>query len=171
MKTINHILFATITTIVSIFTFISCEKSGDTTSPVINLIAPAEGAELMAGKDIHFDMELSDNEMLKSYKVEIHNNMENPHNHEKVIRTLSLKSEAATYFSYQHSWDVSDKKNAHIHHHEIEIPEDVIPGAYHFIVYCTDAAGNESHVTRNIAIVPNDGSDDDDHDHDHDHDH
>ncbi|MDR0394622.1 MAG: DUF4625 domain-containing protein [Tannerella sp.] len=168
MKTVNNIITTII--VLTTFTFISCEENGDTTSPLIHLIAPAEGAELMAGKDIHFDMEISDNEMLKSYKVEIHNNMENPHSHEKAIKALSLKPEAATYFSYQHSWDVSDKKNAHIHHHEIEIPEDAISGAYHLIVYCTDAAGNESHVTRNITIIPDDGSDDD-HDHDHDHDH
>jgi hypothetical protein len=166
MKTINNILFAVIITIVSTFTFISCEKSGDTTPPVINLIAPAEGAELMIGKDIHFEMEISDNKMLKSYKVEIHNNIEDPHDHENTAKTLSLKS-GTSYFSYQNSWDVSDKKNADIHHHEIEIPEDIILGDYHFIVYCTDAAGNESHVARNIVLIPNDG-DDDDHDHDHD---
>jgi hypothetical protein len=167
MKSIKSTLIAIITTILSILTIVSCEKSGDTTSPVIHLNAPTEGAELMAGKDVHFDMELSDNEMLKSYKVEIHNNMESPHGHEKAIRPLHLKS--GSYYSYQQSWDVSDKKNAHIHHHEIEIPEDVIPGAYHFMVYCTDASGNESHIALNISIVPHDGSDDDDDDHDHDH--
>jgi hypothetical protein len=169
MKSINCMLFAIITTILSAFTFISCEKSGDTTPPVINLIEPEEGAELMAGKDVHFEMEISDNEMLKSYKVEIHNNIENPHSHEKSMKIRSLKS-GETYFSYQNSWDVSDKKNADIHHHEIIIPEDVIPGEYHFMVYCTDAAGNESHITRNVVLIPNDGSEEeDDHDHDHDH--
>lgn len=156
MKTINNILFAVITIIVSTFTCVSCEESGDTTPPVIELIAPAEGAELMAGKEIHFDMNISDNEMLKSYKVEIHNDIENPHDHE--AKLLSLKAGEADYFSYLNSWDVSDKKNTNVHTHEITIPEDVIPGAYHFMVYCTDAAGNESHIARNITIIPHDGS-------------
>ena len=94
-------------------------------------------------------MEVSDNETLKSYKVEIHENMSNPHNHGNGLRS---DSETA-YFSYQNTWnDIEGLRNKKVHHHEIVIPEDVEPGAYHLIVYCADAAGNESHVARKIVL-------------------
>jgi len=65
------------------FLFTSCDE-GDTTKPVIELIEPEEGAELLIGSEngVHFEMDLSDNEQLASYKVEIHNNFgENYHGH------------------------------------------------------------------------------------------
>lgn len=129
-----------------VLVFNACsDDSGDTTKPVIVLNAPVEGAVLKIGSDIHLDMDLSDNEMLSSYKIEIHNNMENPHDH----GTTKTKME---YFSLNKSWDVPGKKNTHVHHHDIIIPENAIEGPYHFIVYCTDAEGNESYVARNIVL-------------------
>jgi len=148
MKATNKILLLSISVIVSVFNFISCDDSGDTTAPVINLIAPAEGANLKIGSDIHFDMEISDNEMLKSYSVEIHNNFNN-HGHD-------LKSgETTKPFQFNKSWDVSGHKNKHEHHHHIEITEDATPGDYHLMVFCTDAAGNEAHIARNIILSHN----------------
>lgn len=161
MRTIIKILFLSIISIITSISFTSCsnDNDGDTTPPAINLTAPAEGAVLKIGSDIHFDMELSDNEMLSSYKVEIHNNFDG-HNH-----TKSLKAEdATTAFAFQKTWSVAGQKTAKIHHHEIIIPENAIPGNYHLMVYCTDAAGNESYVARNI-VLSHDGEDDD-HDHD-----
>ena len=89
MRTIIKILFLSIISIITSISFTSCsnDNEGDTTPPVINLTAPTEGAVLKIGSDIHFDMELSDNEMLSSYKVEIHNNFDG-HNHTK---SLSLR--------------------------------------------------------------------------------
>lgn len=43
-------------------------------------------------------------------------------------------------------------KNASIHHHEILIPANATPGNYHLMVYCTDAAGNEAHLARNVVL-------------------
>ena len=160
MRTIIKILFLSIISIITSISFTSCsnDDEGDTTPPAINLTAPAEGAVLKIGSDIHFDMELSDNEMLSSYKVEIHNNFDG-HNH-----TKSLKAEdATTAFAFQKTWSVTGQKIAKIHHHEIIIPENATPGNYHLMVYCTDAAGNESYVARNI-VLSHDGEDGD-HDH------
>lgn len=160
MRTIIKILFLSIISIITSISFTSCsnDNDGDTTPPVINLTAPTEGAVLNIGSDIHFDMELSDNEMLSSYKVEIHNNFDG-HNH-----TKSLKAEdGTTAFAFQKTWSVTGQKIAKIHHHEIIIPENATPGNYHLMVYCTDAAGNESYVARNI-VLSHDGEDGD-HDH------
>lgn len=130
------------------FGLISCsEDSSDTVKPTILLNAPEEGALLKVGSHIHFEMDLEDNEELRSYKVEIHSNFDN-HGHD----TKAESTDETVAFSFNRSWDVSGSKNAHIHHHEIEIPANATHGAYHFMVYCTDAAGNESHLARNITL-------------------
>ena len=146
MKTKIKFSIACLMAISSVFLY-SCENNeeGDTVKPVINLIEPKEGDVLKIGDEngIHFDMELSDNVMLKSYKVEIHSNF-NGHVH--------ARSTASTVdFTFNKSWDIS-QKNASIHHHEIKIPANATPGNYHLMVFCTDAAGNESHIARNIVL-------------------
>ena len=58
----------------SVFAFISCDDSdSDTTKPVIELSEPEEGQELKIGDEhgVHFEMDLSDDVMLKSYMIEI----------------------------------------------------------------------------------------------------
>lgn len=145
MKT--RILLIVLSIIAISFGFTSCsDDDGDTTKPIITLHAPEEGAKLKVDSHIHFDMYLEDNEELRSYKVEIHNNFDG-HGHTKAESTGETVD-----FSFNRSWDVSGLKNKNIHHHEIEIPANATHGAYHFMVYCTDAAGNESYVARNIVI-------------------
>ena len=116
---------------------------------VINLIEPEDGEvfKIGDGHGIHFDIELSDDVMLKSYKVEIHSNFDG-HVHSMTTRSTSETVD----FTFNKSWDLSGQKNVSIHHHEIVIPENATPGAYHMMVYCTDAAGNESHVARSIVL-------------------
>lgn len=143
--------------------FISCDKDedSDTTKPVILLNEPEEGQALQIGnlKGMHFDMDLSDDVMLKSYKIEIHNNFDN-HPHSR--GNAAVNAEETVDFIFNRSYDVSGQKNAHIHHHDIKIPANATPGAYHLMVYCTDAAGNESHIARNI-VLSNDVEDEDHH--------
>ena len=150
MKTKNKFSIVCLIVISSIF-FYSCENNedGDTEKPVINLIEPMEGDVLKIGSDIHFEMELSDNVMLKSYKVEIHSNFDG-HVH---VRSIA----STVDFTFNKSWDIP-QKNAAVHHHEIEIPENTTPGNYHLVVYCTDVAGNESHIARNIILSHTDNN-------------
>ncbi|MDR1602107.1 MAG: DUF4625 domain-containing protein [Tannerella sp.] len=157
MKAINLYSIIGLAAILSLW-FVSCEKESDTEKPVINLIEPAEGDILQIGSDVHFEMELSDNVMLGSYKVEIHSNFDN-HGH-----AATKADDADVAFFFERSWDVSGKKNADIHHHEIEIPENSIPGDYHLMVYCTDAAGNEANVVCNV-VLSHEGGEDHDHEH------
>ena len=55
-------------------------------------------------------------------------------------------------------------KTAHIHHHDIVIPANATPGDYHLMVYCTDAAGNQTYIARNIVLSTT--AEEDDHHHD-----
>ena len=62
-----------------VFVFISCDDSdSDTTKPVIELHEPEEGQALKIGSEygVHFEMDLSDDVMLKSYMIEIHSNFD-----------------------------------------------------------------------------------------------
>lgn len=142
------------------FTFVSCTESGDNTKPVINLESPGDGEVLAAdGEGIHLEMELSDDVALASYKIEIHNNFDG-HDHSKAADDDS----ATVDFSFNKSWnDIAGQKNAHVHTHEIVIPVNATHGAYHFMVYCLDEAGNETYVVRNVEIEA-EGSEDHHHD-------
>jgi hypothetical protein len=129
---------------------VSCSKDDkDTTKPQILILEPVEEQVFHPGEAIHFGAEFLDNEELSSYKIDIHPN-EDGHDHK------STKGEGE--WSFQKSWQFeAGKRNANIHHEEILIPTEVdgVPihtGDYHFLVYCTDKAGNESWVAVAIEI-------------------
>lgn len=150
MKTIKIFSIIALGAFFSLASCSSDDNNVDTVRPNLNLIAPAEGAVLVAGQDVHFDMEVSDNVMLGSYKIDIHNNFDN-HNHPS---SVSLKAAEPTVdFVFNRVWALDGQKNADIHHHEIIIPANATPGKYHFVVYLLDAAGNETKEARNITIV------------------
>lgn len=155
MKT--KIFYFIISTLLLTNIFTSCENDKDTTPPVIELISPAENQSLLIGNThgIHLDMNLSDNEMLASYKIEIHNNFDG-HEHSRNGQN-GMENEPIPFF-FSKSWNLTGLRNTNIHHHEIVIPANTIAGKYHMIIHCTDAAGNESHIARNI-ILSNDGDD------------
>lgn len=147
---------------ISSFVFISCDKDedSDTTKPLIQLHEPAEGQALQIGNanGMHFEMDLSDDVMLKSYKIDIHSNFDHhPHS-----RSNDAANAETVVFTFNRSYDVSGQKMAHVHHHDIIIPANATPGDYHLMVYCTDAAGNESYIARNISLS-NDVEDEDHH--------
>ncbi|MDR1357442.1 MAG: DUF4625 domain-containing protein, partial [Tannerellaceae bacterium] len=106
MRTNNFISILCLAAI-SVFTYVSCE-SGDTTKPVINLIEPAQDDVLEIGESVHFEMEVSDNDQLREYKVEIHSNFDH-HTH----ATLRADEGETVDFFYENTWsDISGKKNA-----------------------------------------------------------
>ena len=148
------------------FSFAACgdDDVADTTLPVIDLDEPEDGDELLIGAEVHFECDFSDNEMLGSYMIEIHSNFDG-HTHKSPTR-------AGESFFFKKSYELTGLRNAHIHHHDIVIPENAAEGHYHLVVYCTDAAGNQSLVAREIIFSHDaeehhhhhDGDDDDDED-------
>lgn len=143
--------------------FTSCsDDASDTVKPTIELISPEEEATLAVGSEIHLEMILEDNEMLSSYKIDIHDAAGHTH-----ASKAENTGETVT-FTYSKSWDISGSKNTHVHHHEILIPENAKHGAYHFMVYCTDTSGNESFIVRNITL---DEEGEDGHHDEHEHEH
>ena len=68
--------------------FTGCkEEPIDTTKPVIELIEPEDNDSLRIGDEhgVHFEMKLSDNDLVKSYKIDVHNNFDG-HSHTRDLR-------------------------------------------------------------------------------------
>jgi uncharacterized membrane protein len=149
MKTNNFYMFIIGLTAAFSSLFVSCDD-GDTTKPVINLIEPEDGDSLQIGGEsgVHFEAEFSDDEALASYKIEIHHNFDG-HDHDQ-LRAAS--DEETVDFTFEKTYDLSGKKNADVHHHDILIPENATPGDYHLMIYCTDASGNEAHVAVSVVL-------------------
>lgn len=186
--------------------FTSCAKEElDNEKPVIVLTSPAEEEAVRPGSAIHFEVTLSDNEALASYKVEVHSAFDG-HGHSTSAATVTGSSplvagdatigsggattgvdaattgtgDATTLAGYtttrttetaqpfERTWLESDfialgeepiagKRSVTLQHSHILIPDSiggrsVQEGHYHFILYCTDAAGQESSFTREILI-------------------
>ena len=90
----------------SAFVFVSCDNddSSDTTKPLIELHEPEEGQALEIGNEhgVHLEMDLSDDVMLKSYKIEIHSNFDHH------SQGGNSRAAAATVdFSFNKSYDIS----------------------------------------------------------------
>lgn len=161
-------IFFYVLSVVLCFSFYACsEDDADTTKPVIMLDEPEDGDSLRIGESVHFEADFSDDEALGSYLIEIHNNFDG-HGHK--ISSSQTRGEDTEAFYFKKSYDISNLRNTHVHHHDIVIPENATPGAYHLIVYCTDAAGNQAMVARDI-ILSHDAESHHHHDHDDDHDH
>ncbi len=131
--------------------FASCEKEeADTTKPTITVNAPGDEEVLYTGVDVHFDVDFADDVELKSYKVDIHSNFDGHEHKNPTADSIA--------WTFQKSWSFdAGLKNSHVHHHEIVIPTEVdgvklATGDYHFMIYCTDAAGNESYVAIPVEI-------------------
>ncbi|WP_291528083.1 DUF4625 domain-containing protein [Bacteroides sp. UBA939] len=142
--------------------FTSCDdKNRDTTPPVIDVQSPSDEEVILIGDEhgIHLEMDLSDDIMLLSYKIQVHSNFDG-HGHDHDHDTRS--GEETVPFHFEQSYNVTDR-TAHIEH-DIEIPANATPGDYHLMVFCTDEAKNDSEVVRSIVL----STGDEDHDHDHD---
>lgn len=130
--------------------FVACsDDDNDTTKPVIVINEPEDEGAIKTGSLLHLDMDLSDDVMVASYKVDIHNNFDG-HTH----TSASTKADGDSItFTYNQSFDVN-QKNHHVHDH-IEIPILARQGKYHVVVYCTDTSGNESYVAKSVVFDAN----------------
>ncbi len=133
------------------FGLMGCSQDDvDTEKPVIEVKEPHDHAEFHPGDEIHVDIEFSDNVGLKEFKIDIHYGGD--HSHKSLLDEIE--------WSFLHI-EAIDGRNKHVHMH-IDIPHNAKHGEYHFLVYCTDQAGNEAMVALEIEI-------EDEHGHGHEH--
>lgn len=128
---------------------VSCSSDDnflDSSAPTIAVEEPTMHKEYALGDVIHFDALFKDNVELGSYKIDIHSNFDG-HQHGGIVSYHTHKP-----WTFQESFSIpSGKTEYHVHQH-IDIPNDILPGDYHFGVILIDAAGNESQVYLEIEI-------------------
>lgn len=133
----------------------------DTVDPVIAINEPHDEDGFAPGGEIHFDALFTDNVALASYKIEIHEDFDG-HTH-----GFTKQAEQDNPWSFEQVFNIPAGQKSFTAEQHIDIPEmlngeAISEGAYHFGVFVTDAAGNESQAFLEIHI---------EHDHDgHDHD-
>ncbi|GHA37885.1 hypothetical protein GCM10007103_19310 [Salinimicrobium marinum] len=164
MKTRLIYLFS----IIASLSLTSCSEDDDvaidTQAPQISIAEPHEEEEIAPGGEIHFDAIFTDNVELASYKVEVHNSFDG-HTHS----VLKQENGQDNPWSYSEVFTIEAGQTSFEAHHHIAVPaeingEPVSEGHYHFGVYVTDAAGNESQAFLELHIEAR-HEDHDDHDH------
>lgn len=122
--------------ILPVFVLMGCdEEDVDTEKPVIEVVEPLDHAEFHPGEEMLVELELSDNVGLKEFKIEIHYGGDHTH---------KALAEGEEEWSFIHIESI-EGRNMHMHM-DIDIPQDAKHGLYHFLVYCTDEAGNEAWI-------------------------
>lgn len=142
----------------------------DTEKPTVTINEPEEGEVFEVGGELHFDILLSDNQMLASYKVDIHNNFDG-HTHSGIIKAdnnLTRQQTDVAPWSYNETFEIEGNQTTFEAHEHIAIPDNVAEGNYHLGITVIDAAGNQEQAYVQFAIGhDHDHGDDDDHDDDH----
>ena len=120
----------------------SCKKDDvDAEAPKIVEFS-VDNTTVAAGNEIHADLNFTDNEALKSYKIDIHDNFDG-HSHGKVGQR----------WSYQEIVEISGKD--FVDHKHVDVPADAFSGPYHFTLYVLDAEGNQSEFSEVDLVITN----------------
>ena len=132
---------------------VSCsdDDKGDTTRPTAELIEPAQGSVLKIGAAVNLVLHLSDNDGLSSYRVNIHS--AKGHTHEETKAAAGDQNDGEEIVIFDKSWNLAGTKDTTINHQEIIIEDNIEPGDYHFMVYCTDKSGNEAEYQINTVDI------------------
>ncbi len=115
------------------FGFMACsDEETDTEKPLITLNNPQNETYFHPGDEIDFDADFSDNVALKQIKIDIH--IAEGHEHKSAVE------------EGEWHWDTIVDLSGQSMRQQFDIPVPLATehGEYHFIVYATDEAGNES---------------------------
>ena len=140
--------------LIALFTltfFASCSNDDDeildSEKPEITINDPVENEVFQVGGELHFDIDLSDNDALASYKVDIHNNFDG-HTHSGVLNNTVGTKQASTIspWAYNQSFQIEGTPKTYHAHEHIEIPDNIAEGPYHLGITVIDVSGNENQV-------------------------
>ncbi|WP_262246210.1 DUF4625 domain-containing protein [Parapedobacter soli] len=142
---------------------LSCSKDAetvDTEYPVIekNFEAafPQQCGTVRRGETFVFRARFSDNVALGSFGLNVHDNFDH-HNHSTEVEECTLEQEDSTNtpikpFTYIKSFDIPGAPETYEAQVEIDVPMDVDPGDYHFLISVTDREGWQSRRGLSIKI-------------------
>ncbi|WP_080054213.1 DUF4625 domain-containing protein [Spirosoma aerolatum] len=122
------------------------EITPDTEYPVIDITSatafPKGCSTVNRGGTFMFQAQLSDNAQLGSVSVDIHNNFDH-HNHSTEIETCNLdpvKTPVKPFLLIQ-TYPIPANLKTYAVQQAIQVPADVDPGDYHFLIRLTDKEG------------------------------
>ncbi|MBL3658614.1 DUF4625 domain-containing protein [Fulvivirga sediminis] len=150
-----HLLFIIFATIILLTGCSDDDKSLDTEYPVIDQSFeanyPQQCSEIKKGESFTFTAYFTDNQYLGSYSIDIHNNFDH-HNHSTEVNDCDLAAikTAKTPFLFINNFSIPEGLKECKAELNINIPEDIDSGDYHFLVMLTDAEGWQT--TRGISI-------------------
>mgnify|MGYP003575955588 CR=1 FL=1 len=128
----------------------SCKKDNDvgvdTEYPVIDISAadafPIQCSEVSRGQKFTFKARFSDNVELGSYNLDIHHNFDH-HTHSTEVSDCGLdniKTPVKPLLLIK-TVDIPAGQKSYTADLELEVPADVDPGDYHFMIRLTDQEG------------------------------
>lgn len=120
---------------------LSCndDESTDTTRPEIEILTPADDSHFHAGDSFELRAQLSDNEALASWKVDVHFNGGEGHTHKN-----SSTEDTAVEWEAEWTGDLAGSETSFLLELAIEIPANAEHGEYHLVVMALDRQGNET---------------------------
>ncbi len=148
MKVTSSIFFASL-----LLCFASCSSSDDNEEkdmekPVIeesqdpNKANPIPCQIYNRGDVIPFRYVFTDNDELGNFNIEIHNNFDHhTHGTASVDCPLDEKKKPVNPWVYNQDYPIPSGLKTYEAKTEIQIPKDIDPGDYHFMIRVTDKAG------------------------------
>ncbi|MBD1432994.1 DUF4625 domain-containing protein [Sphingobacterium sp. DN00404] len=140
----------------------SCKKDNDETTvdnhaPVIDLTGdafPVQCSTLKRGGSFIFKTKFSDNVELGTYSIDIHHNFDH-HTHSTEFEECELqpKKEPVKPFLFIKSYDIPSGQKNYEAVQQIEVPADIDPGDYHFMISISDHVGWSTIKGLSIQIV------------------
>jgi len=136
----------------------ACDKDEpviDTEYPTIgtDLISafPVQCSTLKRGEPFNFKATFTDNIALGSYSLDIHHNFDH-HTHSTEVSDCNMEpvKKPVNPFLFIKSFDIDPSQRRFEANQQIQVPTDIDPGDYHFMIRLTDKEGWQS--IRGISI-------------------
>lgn len=136
----------------------SSDKTEDMMLPEIKAdsaeTCPVDCQQFKRGSVIPFHYLLSDNVELGSYNIEVHNNFDHhTHSTSAAECEIDAEKEPVKPWVYNSDFDIPDGLQTYSATINIDIPADIDPGDYHFMVRLTDRAGWQQLKSMAVKIV------------------
>lgn len=122
------------------------EEQKDMQQPVISeqgiTANPIDCQVYQRGSVIPFHYLMTDNQELGAYNIEIHNNFDH-HTHSTTAAECPMEAQKQPKnpWTYNQDFTIPAGLRQYDAHHDIQIPADIDPGDYHFMIRLTDRAG------------------------------
>lgn len=135
------------------------DATPDTDKPAITIIEPHNEDEFAPGGEIHFEALFTDNVELRSYKIEIHDDFDG---HDHATTKSSQETNEMNPWSFDETFTIPAGETSFNAEQHIDIPSvingnPISEGRYHFGVFLTDAAGNQTEAFVEIYIAEHSG--------------